>query len=142
MSKEWTNNEQRKIVGTWRLIEAKDRDSEKEPWQHTFGHPISGYFIYDVNGYASIQIMTNPPQPTFDPDKGPTPEEALNIFNNYIAYYGTYTLDETQRLLTCQVEGGLNPNDVGTEQPRPFEIVDDKLIIGNQTTWIRVLERV
>lgn len=141
MSEEWKNSLQRQIVGTWRLIEAKDRDSENDPWTHTFGEPLSGYFMYDANGYNSVQIMTNPPQPKYTTDY-PTADEALNIFKNYINYYGTYTLDEDGRTVTCQVEGALDPNQVGTAQARPCEIKGNKLIIGDQITYIRVLERI
>lgn len=80
---------QRNIVGTWKLIRAESRNTEHDPWTPDFGLPLSGYFFYDVNGYNSVQIMSNPPQPTYDPDKGPGANEALVIFNNYINYYGT-----------------------------------------------------
>lgn len=128
------------IVGTWRLISAEDRSSPDDPWvPYTFGNPPSGYFIYDATGHASIQIMTTPPQKIATPDS-PTPTEALAIFNNYIAYYGTYTIDETN--LTVQVEGAWDPSQVGSSQPRPYELLGDTLIIGDQVTYKRTLERV
>ena len=141
MSKVWSNSLQRRIVGTWRLIRAESRENENTPWTPDFGEPTSGYFFYDVNGFTSVQIMVNPPQPKYSGDY-PGADEALAIFKNYINYYGTYTLDEDGRTVTCQVEGALDPNQVGTDQPRPCEIKGDRLIIGDQTTWIRVLERV
>ena len=91
------------IVGTWRLISAEDVDPDTGQWvPYTFGNPPSGYFIYDDTGHASIQIMTTPPQQINKPDN-PTPTEALAIFNAYIAYYGTYTVDSAN--VTVQVEG-------------------------------------
>jgi hypothetical protein len=42
----------------------------------------------------------------------PTPDEALAIFNSYIAYYGSYTVDSAN--ITVQVEGALDPSQVGT----------------------------
>ena len=93
----------KQIVGTWKLISAENKVNGK--WTpYVFGNPPSGYFIYDATGRASIQIMTTPPQKVADPDN-PTPAEALNIFNNYIAYYGTYTLDAVN--ITVKVEGAL-----------------------------------
>lgn len=44
----------------------------------------------------------------------PTPAEALEIFNGYIAYYGTYTVDDVN--ITVQVEGAWDPSQVGTNQ--------------------------
>lgn len=129
-----------KVVGTWRLISAEDFDSQTGKWvPYTFGNPPSGYFFYDVTGHASIQIMTTPPQQIATPDS-PTPDEALAIFNNYIAYYGTYTVDEKN--IYHQVEGAWDPSQVGTVQTRPYELSGDQLIIGDQVTYKRVLERV
>ncbi len=131
---------QKQIVGTWRLISAEDRSSSGDPWvPYTFGNPPSGYFIYDPTGHASIQIMTTPPQKIATPDS-PTPEDALAIFNAYIAYYGTYTIDEAN--ITVQVEGAWDPSQVGTAQARPYELRGDTLIIGDQVTYKRTLKRV
>ena len=131
---------QKQLVGTWRLISAEDRSSASGPWiPYTFGNPPSGYFIYDATAHASIQIMTTPPQKIVTPDN-PTPEEALAIFNAYIAYYGTYTVDELN--ITVQVEGALDPSQVGTAQARPYELTGDTLIIGDQITYKRTLKRV
>ncbi|HEX7312574.1 MAG TPA: lipocalin-like domain-containing protein [Pyrinomonadaceae bacterium] len=131
---------QSQLVGTWKLVLFQDRNSPTDPWQNDFGDPPLGYFMYDATGHASIQIMKTPPvQISSD---GPTPEQALEIFNGYIAYFGTYEVDESQKLIVHHVEGGLNPNDINSNQPRPFELTGDKLIIGDQQTWIRILQRV
>jgi hypothetical protein len=131
---------QAQLVGTWRLISAEDFDSQTGKWvPYTFGNPPSGYFFYDATGHASIQIMTTPPQQITTPDS-PTPDEALAIFNNYIAYYGTYTVDAAN--IYHQVEGAWDPSQVGTVQTRPYELSGDQLIIGDQVTYKRVLGRV
>ncbi len=130
---------QKQVVGTWKLISAEDRASSSDPWiPYTFGNPPSGYFIYDATGHASIQIMTTPPQKIATPDS-PTPTEALAIFNGYIAYYGTYTVDAKN--ITVQVEGAWDPSQVGSSQARPYQVKGDKLIIGDQVTYKRTLKR-
>lgn len=133
---------QKQLVGTWRLISAEDRASPSDPWiPYTFGNPPSGYFIYDATGHASIQIMTTPPQKVAEPEPdSPTPDEALAIFNGYIAYYGTYTVDPVN--ITVQVEGAWDPRQVGSAQARPYELKGDSLIIGDQVTYQRLLYRV
>ena len=109
---------QKQLVGTWRLISAEDKDPNTGKWvPYTFGNPPSGYFIYDATGHASIQIMTTPPVKIASPDS-PTPDEALAIFNGYIAYYGTYTVDEAN--ISVQVEGAWDPSQVGSNQARPY----------------------
>ena len=83
--------------------------------------------------------MTTPPQKIAKPDT-PTPAEALNIFNNYIAYYGTYKLDAAS--ITVKVEGAWDPTQVGSAQARPYQLKGDTLIIGDQVTYTRTLKRV
>ena len=134
------SNTQSQVVGTWRLISAEDKDPTTGKWiPYTFGNPPSGYFIYDATVHASVQIMTTPPHTIATPDS-PTPDEALAIFNAYIAYYGTYTVDSAN--ITVQVEGALDPSQVGTAQVRPYELKGDTLIIGDQVTYKRTLKRV
>ena len=126
------------LTGTWKLVSAEDVVNGQ--WvPYTFGNPPSGYFIYDATGHASVQIMTTPPVTLSDPDNGPTPAEALEIFNGYIAYYGTWTADATT--LTVQVEGAWDPRQVGTAQARPYQLDGDTLIIGDQVTYKRTLQR-
>jgi Lipocalin-like domain len=135
-----TDCSQSQLVGTWKLMSAEDLDPTTGKWiPYTFGNPPSGYFIYDATGHASIQIMTTPPVKIATPDS-PTPDEALEIFNGYIAYYGTYTLDAEN--IYHQVEGAWDPSQVGSDQVRPYELSGDTLIIGDQKTYKRTLKRV
>jgi hypothetical protein len=128
------------LVGTWKLVSAEDVDPKTGQWvPFTFGDPPSGYFIYDHSGHASVQIMTTPPTAIATPDS-PTPAEALEIFNRYIAYFGTYTTDEAN--IYHQVEGAWDPSQVGSVQTRPYELDGDTLIIGDQKTYKRTLTRV
>lgn len=131
------------LAGTWKLVSAFDYDDKTKTWQPSFGEPPSGYFIYAASGYASVQIMVVPPVKIADPKKGPTPEEAQQIVNNYIAYYGPWTADAS--FITVIPEGNLDSTQLGPENPqkRPYELKDaNTLIIGDQTTYIRTLQRV
>lgn len=127
------------VAGTWKLMTAEDQQPDGSWKPGTFGTPPSGYFIYNPNGYASVQIMTVPPVAISAPDS-PTPAEALEIFNNYIAYYGTWTVDADT--LTVQVEGAWDPSQVGTAQARPYSVDGDTLTIGSVAAgYIRTLKR-
>lgn len=130
---------QEAVAGTWKLMTAEDKQDDGSWKPGTFGTPPSGYFIYNPNGYASVQIMTVPPVTLSTPDT-PTPAEALDIFNNYIAYYGTWTVDA--ETLTVQVEGAWDPSQVGTAQARPYSVDGDTLTIGSRAAgYIRTLKR-
>ncbi len=41
-----------------------------------------------------------------------------------------------------QVEGAWDPSQVGSDQVRPYALDGDRLIIGDQKTYRRTLERV
>jgi hypothetical protein len=135
------------LVGTWQLMSAKDL--KEGVWvPYTFGNPPSGYFIYDATGHASVQIMTTPKVTLSNPDDGPTPAEALDIFNNYIAYYGTWftaesiTDGKTTQTVTVHVAGALNPEQVDTPQDRTYTVNGDTLTIGSECEgYIRTLQR-
>jgi hypothetical protein len=51
-------------------------------------------------------------------------------------------VDRLHGTFVTHVEGSLNPMYTNTDQPRPFVLKGDTLIIGDQKTWKRVLERV
>ena len=91
------------LGGTWQLVSAEDFDAQTDQWvPYSFGDPPCGHFMYDRSGRASIQIMTTPPVVLARPDS-PTPDEALEIFNGYTAYFGTY--DVRRANIYHQVEG-------------------------------------
>lgn len=121
------------------LESAEDIDPQTGQWiPYVFGNPPCGYFVYTATGHASIQIMTTPPTAIATPDS-PTPAEALAIFNGYIAYFGTYEVDESN--IYHHVEGAWDPTQVGSVQTRPYQLSGDTLIIGDQTTYKRTLTR-
>ena len=94
-----------------------------------------------------IQIMKVPPlapfpEANFDAGNLPSPEHALAACNDYLAYFGTYTVDAEKHVVTHHVEGSLAPDYTDTDQPRSFKLQGDRLEIGDGKTERRVLERV
>jgi hypothetical protein len=140
-----------KFIGTWRLVkaEAQRPNGEVVPYRYTTGSV--GYIMYDTTGHMGVHLM-QPNRPKFasgDLDKG-TPEEIKAAFDGYGAYFGTYEIHEAEGFVIHHVEGSLFPNNVGSDQKRFFEFVDDFLILkppprpqgGEQVapriTWQRV----
>jgi hypothetical protein len=121
-----------------------DKDSK---WQYRFGERPRGYFVYDATGHVHIQIMKVPPLAPFPEAKLsdgtlPSPEHSLAAYAAYVAYFGTYTVEADERVVTHHVEGSLAPDFTDTNQPRPFKLDGERLEIGDGKTWRRVLERV
>jgi hypothetical protein len=136
----------RSLIGTWRLLEVADLDKDGK-WQFRFGEHPRGYFVYDATGHVHIQIMKVPalapfPEANAIENKLPSAEHALAAYAAYIAYFGTYTVDEKKHVVTHHVEGSLVAEFTDTDQPRPFKLEGDRLEIGDGKTWRRVLERV
>jgi hypothetical protein len=138
---------QKQLIGTWRIVAYEDRKDKNDPnseWTCPYGRNPKGYIVYDDTGHVMIQMMKSPSPPKFASgnDDKPTPQEALAVYDGNVAYFGRYTVDEARHVVIHHVEGGLRPSYVGTDQERPFELSGDRLIIGDQKTWQRILERV
>jgi len=71
-----------------------------------------------------------------------TPDQARALLEAYVAYRGTYTVDARAGVVVHHVQSDARNTYIGTDQPRPFTLKGDRLVIGDGKTWTRVLERV
>ncbi len=58
-----------------------------------------------------------------------TVKEKEAAYEGYLAYYGTYEVDEREGTVSHHVEGSLFPNWVGTLLKRSFKISGDQLTL-------------
>ena len=132
------------ILGTWRLVSIENRESPDKPWEKRFGENPRGYIMYDTTGHMAVQFEKMPAPPKFasGDDRKPTPDEALAVYRGYVAYFGTYTVDEKAGAVTHHVEGSLRPSYMGTEQVRPATFEGKRLILSDGKTFRVVWERV
>ena len=91
------------IVGTWRLVSAEDRFPDGRI-ECPFGERASGTIIYDENGHMPVQIMR----------QGRTKWAAFEDGSrepllSYVAYFGTYDVDERSGKVTHHIQGHLDP---------------------------------
>ena len=137
---------QKQLIGTWKLVAFEDRKDKHDPnseWTYPYGKNPRGYLVYDDTGHVMIQMMKiPPPRPFASGEDKPTPEEAKAAIIGYVAYFGTYTVDAVKNIVVHHVEGSLDPSYIGKDQPRPFKLSGDRLLIGDDRTWRRILERV
>jgi hypothetical protein len=71
-----------------------------------------------------------------------TPDEAFAAVSDYVAYLGTYTIDEQAGTVTHHRHASLQPGDKG-DLVRRYEFVGDRLVLRppNSTmevTWERI----
>lgn len=138
------------IVGCWTMFEAWNStgDSGSPPLIYPWGDPPLGYWVYDPAGNASVQISINPPLSNLGnswwSDSPVACNEMLDSFNNYMAYFGTYTVDYSTWTVTVNVTTDVLRQYTGTPQPRPFQLHDNnnELWIGDNVTYLRKFRRV
>ena len=132
------------LLGTWRLVSIQNREPEEQEWKSRFGVSPRGYIMYDATGHMAVQFEKTPPPAKFasGDDWTPTPEEALGVYLGYVAYFGTFTVDEKAGVVTHHVEGSLRPSYLATDQPRPAKLEGNRLILSDGKTFRVVWERV
>lgn len=109
-----------KLVGAWNLVSLYAQDPSGQTG-YPFGRNAQGRLIYEPNGRMAVQLM-NPNRPRFaSGDPLLTSEaEVRAAFDGYAAYYGSYSVDQGERIIVHHVEAALMPNWVGTDQVRHF----------------------
>jgi hypothetical protein len=127
------------LIGTWRLIEFADSDSLGN-WIYPFGKHPRGFITYTRTNIFNINMSSEVPL-QLDQKESKTRSIILDefLFKYSFGYFGTYKVDFKKSMVTHQVTGGTIPWYVGTDQPRPFILKGNTLIIGDNKTWKRVL---
>jgi Lipocalin-like domain len=88
---------QQKIVGTWTLESGSENypDGKRNvPW-------ATGNLIIDSTGHASLFLVGRD-----QPDTSPSVRTPVGPF---VAYYGTYTVNEAEKVLTWKVDRASSP---------------------------------
>ncbi len=115
------------FVGLWKLvrIEARQPDGSITPDPDLGPHPV-GFIYYDSTGHMGVQIM-NPDRPKWKTDDQPTRDEAMNTVAGFDAYTGTYDVHEREGYVVHHTEVSLDPNGVGRDRKRKFEMNGNQL---------------
>lgn len=118
------------LLGSWQLVRFENTDAQGKV-ERPFGARPRGLFVYDATGHLSINIAGDPPTPPFAKgDEDGTDAEVRAAYDGYTAYFGTYRIDVAKQVVTHVVEASLKPSYTGTDQPRPFKLSGDVLVIG------------
>jgi len=104
------------LVGTWTFVSAVgQRDDGTKA--DVFGANPMGVIIFANDGYFSLlQSRDNLPKLLGNDRAGANPDEASAILEGSIAYYGTYSVGEADKVITVRIEGSTFPNLIGPEQ--------------------------
>jgi hypothetical protein len=121
------DNAARKLVGAWRLVSVEGTDATLH---FAFDHP-TGIITYDRSGWMAVQIdVKGVRKPFLNGPAFGTGEEKVAAFDNYISYYGTWTLDWKAQTVTHHLADASQPNWRGVNNVRWFEFQgNDRLLL-------------
>src|SRR5262245_45601319 len=132
-SAQWTSaqapatDEAKRFIGTWRIV------SDNQ----------TGIMYYDSIGNMAAQVMPNRSRAKFAGPQ-PTPEEAKDAITGYLAYWGTYTVDERAHTIAHHRKGNLLPGQIGDDVVRAYVFeTPDRMIYTpagstNKIVWERM----
>jgi Lipocalin-like domain len=125
-----------RLAGAWRYI-GTTIDGKPRPGR---GDNPKGMIVYTAGGHMSVQIAPDRERPKAGREM--TAEEAKNAIENYVAYFGTYTIDAQAGTLTHHRAASIQPGD-RTEVVRAYEFSGDRLILRppgtkQEITWERI----
>lgn len=135
------------LAGTYRVV-SNDNVAPDGTKRQLFGPNPNGILVLAANGQYS-QIIVRPDTPKFKVNnrlKG-TPEENTAAVHGTTATFGTWSVDEANKMLIVRNEGGMFPNQVGAETKRSVALTGDELKISNpapgsggksESVWKRV----
>lgn len=110
------------IAGTWILVSNSDKNSDgRLKWGE---HP-DGSLILAADGRYSLIIVRSdiPAFAANTADKGTAEENAL-VVRGSIANFGTYSVDESKRTFTTNIEGSTYPNLRRKSQTRVISFIN------------------
>ena len=126
------------VLGTWMLvsIEAVRQDGGRSP---LFGADPKGIAFFDRNGHYVISVMSST-RPAFagnDRMQG-TADENKATSQGTITYFGTYSVDETDRVMLIRIDASSFPNWNGADQKRLVTLTEDVLAVGDRRLKLTV----
>lgn len=119
------------LIGTWTIV-SNDNVAPDGTKRQLFGPNPKGILVLAANGHYT-QIIVHPDRPNFKVNNRleGTPEENTAAVHGTTATFGTWSVDEASTTLIVRNEGGMFPNQVGTESKRSVTLAGDQLRIGN-----------
>jgi len=114
------------FAGAWSLTKTERRNAEGEILSQLTEDRL-GYLIYDTAGYMGVTIMRPDRLPYAE--GGPSADEALAQFGSYTSYFGRFTVNQAEGVVTHHLEGSLNPSAAGSDYERFYAFTENSLTL-------------
>ncbi|HSS54935.1 MAG TPA: hypothetical protein VLK79_09850 [Gaiellales bacterium] len=119
----------RRLIGAWRVRRYDDRDSIDDEWTETYGPDVDGLIVYHESGWLTVSVAGGGGK-----------------LDSYFGRFEVVEISEEHGAVT----GVLNhlivasslPELLNADPARPFRVSGDALVLGDETTWRRICERV
>jgi Lipocalin-like domain len=121
------------LVGTWIYVSST---STRADGSKTENPNLKAIVIYTSDGhFAFVSVRADLPK-LANPDRAlATAEEAKAVVAGSIAYFGTYSINEVDKVIIPKVEGSTYANLIGTDQKRIItSLTTDELRFTNPRT--------
>ena len=112
------------LVGTWTLVTTESLDVEGG---RTPVPMPRGVLVYDAAGHV-LEVVTRLNRMPYAGAQA-TPAEAQAAYASYGGLFGTYRLDEAHGKISYHVDGSVNPNVMGHDEVRSYELAPNRLTI-------------
>jgi hypothetical protein len=99
------------VVGSWSLV-SLERTAPGEATVHPMGVDVVGRLTYEGDGRMSVMLgrRDRPKFAAAPGDNGGTADEIRAAFQGFVAYYGTYSLNQEKKQVTHTIEFSSLPN--------------------------------
>lgn len=118
-------DDREKVIGVWKLVSIETETQATAQKEPVMGRSPAGYAIFTAEGRVMFLVTgegRKPPQ---------SAQDRADLLNSMVAYSGIYRL-EGDKWIT-KVDVAWNPEWVGTEQTRFFNLDGDRLHVTS--TW-------
>jgi hypothetical protein len=122
------------LIGTWIYESSK---GTREDGSVVERPKSKGAVTYTSDGHFHfIIVRSDAPKYASGDSARPSPEEAMAIASDVVAYTGTYTVDESSKTIHVNIETSSFPNLAGAPNQRRIvtSITDDELMFTNPRT--------
>jgi len=124
----------RTLPGTWELLSRVDVTASGERrTEPSLGEDPVAVLMYDRSGHFAAQFMRRDRSVAI-PDGPGGAKNNSRAQGGYDAYFGTYTIDDTNGTVTQRLHGALSQENVGAVLTRAMEVKGDLLVIKLETS--------
>jgi hypothetical protein len=129
-----------RFIGVWKLISC-ERKSKDGRIDYPYGEKPVGRITYDKAGRMSAQLMRPGRRSTIAPGLSfltgnAGSEEIREAVDGFIAYFGTFDVDESAQTVIHHVQACLVPSWVGTDLKRTYRFAANRMVLTAATTSV------